>query len=177
MIVLKKPCYATWNSAIITAITTRASSNFLSTHSDACFHPIILIVHVADQDFTRDGHSKFKIQDCFTKSKLWTLPTHSASLEFFSKSSGSLGILYQRTRLHWHSFPSHPDPSKFSTNALGFIGILFQVIRIPRNSLPTHSASCKKVPRRAIRPVRHQAPRRAIRPVGHQAPRRAIPTS
>ena len=101
---------------------------------------------------TRDGHSKFKIQDCFTNSQLWTfpvaldsigilfqviriprnsLPTHSASLAFFSKDirilrnslpthpalfaffsklSGSLGILYQRTRLHWHSFPKTSGP-------------------------------------------------------------------
>ena len=146
MTVLKKPCYATSDSAIITAVTTHASSNFLSTQSDACFHSIIFIVHMADQDFTHE------------------MVFQNSGLLHKILSYG----LYQRTRLYWHSFPSHPDPSEFSTNALGFIGILFQsqpnpskfstnalgsigilfqVIRIPRNSLPTHSASLKFSPK------------------------------
>ena len=141
---------------------------------------------------TRNSHSKFKIQDCFTNPKLRTLPTHSASLEFSSKSSRSIGILFQHTRLHWNSLlshrihwnslPTHSASLEFSSKSSESIGILFQHTRLHWNSLPSHPDPLEfsshtlgfigilfQAPRRAIRLVGHQAPRRAIRPVGHQA--------
>ena len=151
MIVLKKSCYATWDSAIMTAVTTRASSNFLSTQSDALFHPIILVVHVADQDFTHgiiNQNSKFKIAPqipsygligiLFQRTRLhWnSFPRHPDLLEF-SNTLGLIGILFQHTRLHWNSLPSHPNLLEFS-NTLGLIRILFQRTRLHWNSLPSH---------------------------------------
>ena len=146
---MKKPYYATWHSIIITTVTSLASSNFLSTQSDACFHPIILIVHVADQDFTHEiviQNSKFRIASqipsygLFQRTRLhWnSLLSHPDPLEFSSKSSGSIGILFQHTRLHWNSLLSHPDPLEFSSNAFGFIGILFQRTRLHWNSLSSY---------------------------------------
>ena len=136
--VLKKPYYATWHSAIIIAVTSLTSSNFLSTQSDACFHPIILIVHVADQDFTHE----MVIQNSRSLHKFQVMDSSNALgfTGFSSKSSGFISILFQRTQLHWNSLPNHPDLLVFSTHALDFIGILFQVIWIPRNSLPMHLA-------------------------------------
>ena len=126
--VLKKPYYATWHFAIITAVTSFTSSNFLSTQSDACFHPIILIVHVADQDFTHE----MVIQNSRSLHKFQVMDSSNALgfTGFSSKSSEFIGILFQRTRLHC-----------FSSNALDFTGIPFQIIRIYWYSLPMQPSS------------------------------------
>ena len=142
MTVLKKSCYATWHSAIITTVTSLASSNFFSTQSDACVHPIILIVHVADQDFTDEiviQNSKFRLAVQILSYRLFqctqfhwkSLPSHPDSLEFSSNALSFIGILFQVTRLHWNSLPSHSASLEFSSNSSGFIF----------NSLPTHSVS------------------------------------
>ena len=149
-----------WHSVIITAVTSLASSNFFSTQSDACVHPIILIVHKTDQDFTHEiviqnsgllhksqvmvsSNALDLIGILFQRTRLhWnSLPSHPDSLEIFFNALGFIGILFQVIRIHWNSLPSHPDSLEFSSNALGLNGILFQVIRIYWNSLPTHSAS------------------------------------
>ena len=128
-----------WRSTIITAVTSLASSNFLSTQSDACFHPIILIVHVADQDFTHG----IIIQN----SRL----LHKSQVTISTKSLDFTGILFQVIRIHWNSLLMHSTSLEFSSKSSGFIGILFQhsvslefsfkSSGFIGNSLPTHSAS------------------------------------
>ena len=140
--VLKRPYFATWCSAIITAITFLTSSNFFSIQSDACVHPRILIIHVADQDFTQEiviQNSNFRIAS--QNLKLRTLPTHSASLVFSSKSLGFIGILFKVIRIHWNSLSTHSASLVFSSKSFGLTGILFQVTWFHWNSLQSHPNS------------------------------------